>query len=257
MNRFFCKDSDIREDEIIISDKEDAHHIKNVLRLKKGWKIEVSDESGNIYACEISGVGDLIRLVIKNRTSPAGKSRGVELAMAVAIPKKSKIDDIIDKLVQLGVNKIIPLATERVIVKLDKAKQASRFLRWKRIALCAAKQCKRSDLTVIEPVKSFRDLVAHSSGFDLKLIPYLGGKRQKLKDLLDKFFGDNPVANGPENRIYPKILVLIGPEGDFSGEEVNLALSAGFIPVTLGSLVLRVDTAAISVASFIRLYADH
>jgi len=244
VNKFFCKNSDIQADKIIISDREDIHHIKNVLRLKNSKKVEVSDESGNVYACEIFQIDAKVHLAIKNKIPAIGKNEEMELTIAVAIPKKAKIDAIIDKLVQLGVNRIIPLKTERVIVKLDKYKEASRFLRWKKIALCAAKQCKRNDLPVIEPVKSFKEVIANSNEFDLKLIPYLEGERQTIRDIMDKLVGS-------------KILVLIGPEGDFSAEEVNLALSAGFVPVTLGSLVLRVDTAAISAASFIRLYAHH
>jgi len=241
VNKFFCKNSDVQGEMIAISNIEDIHHIKNVLRLKKGKKVEASDESGNVYACEVFQIDDKVHLIIKNKIPPAEK-QGIELTLAVAIPKKAKIDDIIDKLVQLGARRVIPLKTERVIVKLDKQKEASRFLRWKKIALSAAKQCKRIDLPVIEPVKSFKEVVESSGEFDLKLIPYLEGERKSMKDILDKFSGK-------------KILVLIGPEGDFSEEEVNLALSAGFIPITLGDLVLRVDTAAISAASFIRLYA--
>ncbi|MFH0855048.1 MAG: RsmE family RNA methyltransferase [Candidatus Omnitrophota bacterium] len=267
MNKFFCKDSDMQEDKINISNKEDVHHIKNVLRLKQGGKVEVSDESGNVYACEIFRIDDNVHLVVKNKICSTGIDRGIELTVAVAIPKKAKIDDIIDKLVQLGVRRVIPLKTERVIVKLDKQKEADRFLRWKKIALCAAKQCKRSDLAVIEPVRSFKDVVADSSRFDLKLIPYLGGERRTLRDVLAK--GDvstflEPGARKVETTpfalksrnvpLFSKVMVLIGPEGDFSEEEVQLALSAGFIPVTLGSLVLRVDTAAIAVAGFIRLF---
>lgn len=232
----------MRGDMVIISNVEDVHRIKNVLRLKPGKKVEVSDESGNVYACEVLRINDQVHLAIKNKIPAVITNRKIELTMAVAIPKKAKIDEIIDKLVQLGAQRIIPLKTERVIVKLDKSKEASRSLRWKKIALSAAQQCKRTDLAVIEPVKSFKEVIENSGEFDLKLIPYLEGERESLKDILDNFSGK-------------KILVLIGPEGDFSPSEISLALSAGFIPVTLGDLVLRVDTAALTAAGFIKLYA--
>ena len=253
MNKFFCRNSDIEADKIIISVKEDVHHIKNVLRLKAGKKIEVSDESGNSYICEISRIDDNIHLVIKNIIPSVGRNQEIKLTVAVAIPKKAKIDDIIDKLVQLGVSRIIPLKTERVIVKLDRQKEVNRFVRWKKIALCAAKQCKRNDFPVIEPVASFREVIDKTADFDLKLIPHLSGDRQSLKNVLSRFFSGKDI--GSPKAPPPRILVLIGPEGDFSGNEVNLALSAGFIPITLGRSVLRVDTAAISTASFIKLYA--
>ncbi len=242
MNRFFCGQSDIAGDKIIIRDREQLHHIRNVLRLKPGKPVEVFDEKGNEYNCEIREIKDEVCLDIKNKIPADKASRKIKLTVAIAIPKKSKLDDIIDKLVQLGVERVIPLKTERVIVKLDKYKETERLQRWKKIALSASKQCKRNSLAIIEPVTGFPEVIAQSSGFDLKLIPYLEGERQGLKDVLDRF-------------VPADIIVLIGPEGDFSEKEVSLARDAGFIPVTLGDLVLRVDTAAIAVAGFIKLYA--
>lgn len=254
MNRFFCSRSDIANDKIIIKDKSQAHHIKNVLRLKPGKKAEVFDEKGNEYNCEIREVKDEIFLDIKNKIMADKINRRIKLTVAVALPKKSKLDDIIDKLVQLGVERVIPLKTERVIVKLDKDKEAERIERWKRIALSAAKQSKRNDLAIIEPVTDFQEVISQSPGFDLRLIPCLEGERKSLKDVFDQF----QTGFGIPNRVWNlKVLILIGPEGDFSGKEVRLAGEAGFIPVTLGDLVLRVDTAAIALAGFVSLYARH
>ncbi|MDD2680089.1 MAG: RsmE family RNA methyltransferase [Candidatus Omnitrophica bacterium] len=243
MNRFFCQASDITGDKIIIGDKEEAHHIKNVLKLKEGERVTVFDEQGNEYACIIAGVGNKIYLGIKNKTASGRKEEKIKLTVACAIPKKSGMDDIVDKLVQLGVYRIIPLKTERTVVKLDKQKAALRLIRWKKIALSASKQSQRNNLAIIEPVKAFDEVIALSSAFDLKLIPHLLGARQGLKEILN--------SSKPRNNI----LVLIGPEGDFSDREIDLAMDAGFIPVTLGDLVLRVDTAAIALASCIKLYA--
>jgi len=242
MNRFFCPASNIAGDKIIIGDKGQVHHIKNVLRLKEEEKVMVFDEKENAYNCIIAGIGDKIYLEIKNKVSFGQKEAKIKLTVACAIPKKAKMDDIVDKLVQLGVYRIIPLKTERAIVKLDKHKEALRLMRWRKIALSASKQSQRNNLAIIEPVKSLDEVIALSSEFDLKLIPHLLGPRQSLKEILNK--------SKPSS-----ILALIGPEGDFSGREIDVAIAAGFIPVTLGELVLRVDTAAIAVASFIELYA--
>ena len=244
MNKFFSPASGISADKVIINDREQVHHIKNVLKLKAGEKVAVFDESENEYNCVICELKDKAYLNIEKKTPADNSKEKVKLTIACAIPKKAKIDDIIDKLVQLGVFRIIPLMTERVVVKLDKHKEALRYERWKKIALSAVKQCKRNSLVIVEPVKDFKDLIKESREFDLKLIPYLLGKRQSIKEVLS----DSKASN---------ILVLIGPEGDFSAREVSLAREAGFIPVTLGDLVLRVDTAAIAAASFIRLYAHH
>lgn len=255
MHRFLCRSCDILEDHIIIGDRQQCHHIKNVIKIKPGERVVIFDENGNEYNCVVSQVKDKISLDIKSRILRKSEVDKVRLTVACAIPKKAKIDDIIDKLVQLGVHRVIPLKTERVVVKLDKHKEVLRLERWKKIALSAAKQCQRNDLAVIDSIKSFKEVIASSAEFDLKLIPNLVGERKSLKDILDKFFRDGSFANGSTNRTVPNMIVLIGPEGDFSSQEVSLAQAAGFIPVTLGKLVLRVDTAAIAVASFINFYA--
>lgn len=242
MNRFFCPASNIAGEKIVIEDRTEAHHIKNVLRLKIKERVTVFDERGNEYNCIISGMKDEIYLDIKNKISAIQKEPKIKLTVACAIPKKSRLDDVIDKLVQLGVYRIIPLKTERTVVKLDKPKEAARLVRWKKIVLSASQQSQRNNLAVIEPVKSFDEVLGLSAEFDLKLIPHLLGSRQSLKRILNQ--------SKPRN-----ILVLIGPEGDFSEREIDSAINAGFIPVTLGDSVLRVDTAAIAAASFIKLYA--
>ncbi|MCX5700826.1 MAG: RsmE family RNA methyltransferase [Candidatus Omnitrophica bacterium] len=244
MNRFYCLRADISGDKITIQDREQMHHIKDVLRLKEGEKVAIFDEDKFEYSCVISKISDKVYLDIKTRVNPCLADSRFKLTIACAIPKKAKIDDITDKLVQLGVHSVIPLMTERVVVKLDKQKKLLRLERWKKIALSAAKQSQRNSLPIIEPVMSFKEVVALADKFDLKLIPTLGGRRKSLKEIFAKI---TPAS----------IIVLIGPEGDFTDDEVNLAKKAGFIPITLGDLVLRVDTAALAIASFIRLNADH
>jgi 16S rRNA (uracil1498-N3)-methyltransferase len=149
------------------------------------------------------------------------------------------MDDIIDQLTQLGVTRIIPMTTERVVVKLDDARKAARLKRWRTIAQNAALQSQRNTLVLIEPVTGISNVISQSHDFDLKLIPNLEGKRKLIKDVL-------PVA-GPKT-----IIALIGPEGDFTPGEVALALGAGFIAVSLGDTVLRVATAAVAVAAYIK-----
>ncbi|MGZ4090662.1 MAG: RsmE family RNA methyltransferase, partial [Bacteroidia bacterium] len=117
---------------------------------------------------------------------------------------------------QLGVDRIIPMRTERVVVKLDSAGAESRLKRWQKIAQSAAQQSQQARIPIIEPVTNIRDVVLNSQDYDLKLIPHLTGERRLIKDIL--------AESRPKN-----ILVLIGPEGDFTLEEVALALGNGFI----------------------------
>lgn len=244
MHRFFCPIANIAKDKIVIDNKEQIHHLKDVLRLKVKAHLMIFDDRGNEYNCIIEKITNEVTLGIKHKSLPSSKKEGIKITVACAIPKKSKIDDIIDKLTQLGVDRIIPLETERVVVKLNKNKKEMRLLRWQKIALSASQQSQRNNSPLIEPIKNIKEVLIQSENYDLKLIPTLSGRRKPLKEVL--------LNSNPRN-----ILVLVGPEGDFTDGEVDLAKKSGCIPVSLGDLVLRVDTAAIAVVSFIRLYGDN
>jgi 16S rRNA (uracil1498-N3)-methyltransferase len=218
--------------------------MKDVLRLKPGEEVEMFDENGNEYDCVVEKVTDKqIELRITMRRLAPVKLDTVRITVACAIPKKVKMDDIVDKLTQLGVDRIIPLETERTIVRMEKLKKFLRLERWKRIAKSSSQQCKRSDVPVIESVRSMEEFLAEAGNFELKLIPTLSGENRSIKEV---FSGSNA----------RNILVLIGPEGDFSENEVRAAMKAGCIPVSLGKLVLRVDTAAIAVVSYIKFHEN-
>jgi len=249
MNRFFVSQPVILGKTITLEDKEQVHHIKSVLHLKIKEPVVIFDRDSNEYSCLIAGLGEKVILDILEMRVPGKLNTQLMLTIACAIPKKSKFDDIVDKLTQLGVARLIPLVTERVIVKFDRRKESLRLERWRKIAQSAAEQSQRRNIPEISAVKTFKELLASSSGFDLKLIPNLEGERKSFKKVLKEFFSES--LPQPIN-----MLVLIGPEGDFSDDEINLAKASGFIPVTLGDLVLRVDTAAIAVVSFIRFYAN-
>lgn len=241
MYRFFSPSCNISANKITLSDKDRIHHIKDVLRFKINDKVIIFDEKGNEYVCFIKEfINDKVILEIKDRQLFSRKEK-IMITVACAIPKASRMDEIIDKLTQLGVERIIPMETERMIVKLDKHKKILRQDRWKKIALNASLQSQRNTLPIIEPIKDIKQLLSDLEGFDLKLILTLSGERKLLKEVLEE--------SKPKN-----ILVLIGPEGDFAEEELDLAKSRGCILVSLGDLVLRVETAAVAAVSFIRLY---
>lgn len=240
MPRLYCPSPQIIAKQIILGDNNQVHHIKDVLRLKIGEEVTIFDDCGSEYLCRAKELlKDEIILEIKSKRG-SSRIKRAKLTIACAIPKNAKIEDIIDKLTQLGVDTIIPLITERVIVKITQHKQADKLARWRKISQSAAEQSQRNSLLVIEPVKQIKELLAEAKKYDLKLIPTLAGNRKSLKEICGLMA---EVKN---------ILVLIGPEGDFTPHEVSLAIKAGFIPVSLGDLVLRVDTAAVAVASFIK-----
>lgn len=238
MHRFFIT-QEVSADSITISNQEQLHHLRDVLRLKVNDEVVVSDGKGNEYVCSIEELNKK-QAVLTVKSKRQSKARKIKITIACSIPKKDKMDDIIDNLTQLGADSIIPMETDRVIVKLEPDKREARFERWKRIALSAAQQSQRNSIPLIEPVTSIKDVVSHSQDFDLKLIPTLSGETKHIKEVL--------AEAKPRS-----ILVLIGPEGDFTPEEVELAKNAGFVPVSLGDSVLRVSTAAIAVMSYLRL----
>lgn len=245
MNRFFIEKINPLDRYIVLNDPAQLHHLRDVLRIKMQEKVGVFDGSGNEYIVIVSEVGAKgIKLEIKEKKS--SEDSGIKITVACAIPKKVKMDDIVDKLTQLGVECIIPLETERVVVRMNKQKQLQRLQRWEKISLSAVKQSQRSKFVSIKSVSEFKDVISAAHNFDLKLIPTLEGERKTLKEI----FNDQSKKN-------KTVMVLIGPEGDFSPAEVTLAKKAGFIPVDLGRGVLRVDTAAIAVTSFIKLNEEH
>jgi 16S rRNA (uracil1498-N3)-methyltransferase len=237
MHRFYI--DRIEGETAALTDSAQLHHLKDVLRLKVNDGVNISDGEGNSYSGVITAIGKKqaeIRVTLKKLAS--GPS--LKLTVACAIPKGSRMDEVIDHLTQLGVVRIIPLRTERGVVKLDSAGAASRPERWRKIARSAAQQSRQSRITIVEPMTQFKDVVLNAQDYDLKLIPHLSGERKPIKDVIA---GASPKS----------IIVLIGPEGDFSPEEVALALHNGFIAVSLGDTVLRVATAAIAAASYIKL----
>jgi 16S rRNA (uracil1498-N3)-methyltransferase len=237
MHRFHV-DSIPERESIIISDPGQLHHLRDVLRLATNEEITVFDGRGYECQCIVSQI-DAKSVILTVKTREVVNTPKVRMTVACALPKKG-LDDIVDKLTQLGVRTIIPMMTERVVVRMEGRGTQAKLNRWRRLAQAAAEQSQRGDIPEIKPLTEFREVVGHSDDFTIKLIPNLGGDRKNLNEIVT-------------NAAFESILVLIGPEGDFTAEEVDMAVMAGFIPVSLGSLVLRVDTAAVAVAAYIRM----
>ena len=228
----------ITGDTAVIADMEQSlHHLRDVLRLKPGDGISLFDSEGNECSGKLAAL-DNKKAVVSISACRKAPPRAHKITFACAIPKKSLMDDIVDKLTQLGVDAIIPLETERVIVKLDDNRQ-TRLERWRKIARSAAEQSRRNSLPEIPDILGMHEVLALAGEADLKLIPTLSGERITLKEVL-------------AGRQFKNVLVLIGPEGDFTNQEIGLALKAGFTAVSLGGSVLRAETAAIAVAGYLR-----
>ena len=243
--RVYCPSFGITGNRAIIDQPERVHHLRDVLRMKPKDTLVIFNEAGEEYDCVIESYGkSSVILAVTGRNKRA--EGGFSLAVACALPKKAAMDDIVDSLTQLGVDRIIPMITERTVVRPDRAALARKFQRWQKIALSSAQQCGRIRIPLLEETCGFSDALTVTSGYETKLIPTLDGMKRHVGEFA-------PLARNPG-----KLVFFIGPEGDFSPSEVEQAQRCGFIPVSLGDLILRVDTAAVSVAAFFHLCAaDH
>lgn len=240
MYQFFVNPEQIQDKRIVITGN-DVNHIKNVLRMKPGEEIAVSNGmDGNEYRCQIERITEhaveCSLLFIRED--------GLELPSRVflfqGLPKGDKMELIIQKAVELGVYEIIPVASKRAVVKLDAKKEKSKLARWQGIAEAAAKQSKRRIVPEIKPVLSMKDAVAYAADMDCKMIPYeLAEGMKETKQIIGQITAGLRIA------------VFIGPEGGFDEAEIADALSAGIRPVTMGKRILRTETAGFTMLAWI------
>ncbi len=245
MYQFFVEPSQIQDKRIVITGN-DVNHIKNVLRMKIGEEIAVSNGvDGKEYRCGIEELGE-DQIVCTLRFI---KEDGVELASQIylfqGLPKADKMELIIQKAVELGVHEVIPMATKRCVVKLDEKKAASKVNRWQGIAEAAAKQSKRGVIPRVHAVMSMKEAVAYAGEMEVKLIPYeLAEDMAHTKQLIEQVKPGQRVA------------IFIGPEGGFEEAEVQMALEAGIEPITLGRRILRTETAGFTVLSWLMYHLE-
>jgi len=219
---------------------EEAHHATHVLRVKDGETVNVFDGHGHEAQAQVASItGQSVGLKLLTQTGSAPLPCRITLAQA--IPKKN-MDLIVQKATELGVTVIVPLISERTIVQLDE--DSKKVERWREIGLEACKQSGNNWLPEIQAPQKARAFLESPGTFDLKLIASLQPDAKPLKTIL---------AGAPtlQRSDAPTILVLIGPEGDFTPAELAAGKSAGCLPLSLGPLVLRADTAALYALSIL------
>jgi 16S rRNA (uracil1498-N3)-methyltransferase len=241
MRRFFAAPEDFNDTEIVLSDEE-SRHLRDVLRLRAGERVAVFDGAGRESACLIEqATGKRARLRILEEIAPPAPESNLNLTLAVALLKGEKFDLVVQKTTELGVKKIVPLATERADVKLKDARDVERKIeRWQRIALEACKQSGRAAQPQIEQPIEFKSFVAQNPGGIL--FAERGG--EKLQACFHENFSSNLIA-------------IVGAEGGWAASEVETAKAVDYKIVTLGGRVLRAETAAIvAVALIENLWGD-
>lgn len=231
MNRFFVEQSAVKAKNIEITDKEDIKHICKVLRLGIGDKLEISDTNEFEYMTEILDVSPAmvtVRILDKQKFA---REPQIKVTLYQGVPKRGKMETIIQKSVELGVYAIVPVFTERTVVT-EKHGFEKKLDRWNRISAEAVKQCKRGIVPKVRKSMSFNEMLDDLAQYDLILFPYEDESEISIKDVL---------RNLKERR--ENIAVIIGPEGGFAEEEARAIVAAGGKSVSLGKTILRTETA--------------
>jgi 16S rRNA (uracil1498-N3)-methyltransferase len=236
MHRFYIPPDDWRPDALVLTGAE-AHHCRTVLRLEPADKIVVFNGRGceitaEIVASEPSEVR--LRKLHDAQTAPLR----CRITLGQAIPKGKNMDLIVQKAVEIGAAEIAPILSDRTVVRLDEESAASKQAKWQAVAIEAAKQCGQNWLPQVRTPQALAQFFSNRRGFDLQLIGSLQSDAVHLKKILAQFAAEH--GDRPAN-----VLMLVGPEGDFTPAELSLARSQGCRPITLGPIVLRVETASI------------
>lgn len=242
MRQFFVKPCQINErDKSVIILGGDVNHIKNVLRMKVGEELSVAaGQDAKEYRCGIAAFEE-DRVVCELRfIREENNELPVKVYLFQGLPKADKMELIIQKAVELGVYRIIPVSMKRCVVKLEGEKAAAKVRRWQGIAEAAAKQSRRGVIPEVSEVMSFSQAVSQASDMDVRLIPYeMAEGMEKTRELIGGLKEGQSAA------------VFIGPEGGFDRQEIETAAAKGIQPITLGRRILRTETAGMAVLAWI------
>jgi 16S rRNA (uracil1498-N3)-methyltransferase len=235
MHRFYTPPDQARGDTVTLTGNE-AHHAIRVLRLRNGEKVVVLDGAGQELHCEVSGrTGKSISLqVLDRKTFP---SPACAVTLIQAIPKAKLIESIIQKATELGAARIVPILSERVVTHLDAESAEAKAEKWQQVAIEAIKQSGNPWLPKVDPPLPLERFLSRKEKFDLALVGSLESGSRHPREWFDKFFGEH-------KRAPRSACAWIGPEGDFTPAEYTAIQGSGALPITLGPLVLRVETAA-------------
>ncbi len=239
MQQIFINQS-VKEQETFTVAGDDARHLSQVLRMRAGETLRVSTQTGDNYLCEIVALNKTevsLRVLEKMASTELGK----RIYLFQAIPKGDRMETVIEKAVELGVYEIIPVEMKYCVVKLDDKKKASRLKRYQSIAEAAAKQSKRSSIPQIHDFMSYAEAVAYARQCDVCIVPYECAEgMEATKRVLTKMADASSIS------------IMIGPEGGFADEEIEIVREDMDV-ISLGSRILRTDTAAITTMSMVML----
>ena len=244
MQHFFVTPEQVRERKIYIEGS-DVNHMKNVLRMRIGEVLEVSDGNNHKYCCHIEAFEQELVVLEIDEEQSTDTELPSRICLFQGLPKGDKMELIIQKAVELGASEVIPVSTRRSIVKLDAKKAAKKVERWQEIARSAAKQSGRGVIPEVSEVLGFKEALEYAKTLDVVLIPYeLAEGMAATKKIISQIAPGQSVA------------VFIGPEGGFSEEEIAQATEQQVQPMTLGKRILRTETAGLAVLSILMFHLE-
>lgn len=240
MYRFYVSADQLAEKEVFISGG-DVNHVKNVLRLEVGDWIVACDGNGTDYVSRIQSICSDEVVASIEKVQPTGTELPVRITLFQGMPKKDKLELIIQKAVELGACEIVPVMTKRTVVKLSEEKKINKRLeRWQSIAYAAAKQCDRGIIPTVHKPVSYEEALAMADQLDYNVIPYeLQTGMEEARKIVDQACKQRSLG------------IFIGPEGGFEPEEVERAMTRNIHPMTLGKRILRTETAGMALLSIL------
>ena len=234
----------LKKGDVCHATEDQAHYLGSVLRMKEGGSVCVFNGNGMEYEAVIEEfTKNGARLaVVERREIPIAN---VHATLCQAIPKANKLDGIIRHATELGANRIIPFFSTRSVPRWDSLQSAHKNKRWRRIAVEACRQSGRADIPEIADIVTFTEMLSSLPPDGLKLIPWEGETRTLIRDVLRK-----------KSQASREVVLAIGPEGGFSAQEIEQAKESGFVSVSLGKRVLRVETASLAVLAIIQYESE-
>lgn len=234
MHRFYLSPSQWSQEKPEL-DPADSHHCADVLRLKPGDRVTVFDGEGKVAGAELAEVHRK-HCVLRLEPARSTPEPRCSITLVQAVPKGKTMDLILQKAVELGAAAIVPLTSERTVVRVEKEDSPRKQERWQQIALEACKQCGRNKVPKVSHPTTVKGYLC-KPGVDLLLLASLQPDARPLREILSRFAESK--GRPPES-----VAILVGPEGDFTPGEIALAKGAGALAVTLGPMILRAETAA-------------
>lgn len=244
MYQFFVDDAQVHEHEIVIEGS-DVNHIRNVLRMKIDERIRISNMSGKAYFCHITLITEDMVVAEIDSEDDNGTELGNRITLFQGLPKGDKMELIIQKAVELGVYKIVPVSMKNCVVKLDEKKAAKKVERWQAIAESAAKQSKRTIIPLIDKPVPYKLALEKAGKLDVTLVPY---ENEHGMDATRQIMGQ--IKKGQS------IGIVIGPEGGFATEEIKLADDNDMHRISLGRRILRTETAGLATLAMLVFNLD-